>query len=65
MRRDQKRLHFEGLGLRHYVRGPFRAPRKGEYYISGAVAQGRKAKGTMRSPYRIATPIAKIIGEKP
>lgn len=56
-------MKFEGLGLRHYSRGPFRVPRKGEYFAQSG-KQATKAKEQTRAPRRIVTPIGDIIGEK-
>jgi hypothetical protein len=47
-----------GLGYRNFVKalwtGEKRAPRKGEWYLSGAVVEAYRAKGDMQTPYHIA-----------
>ena len=59
-----KIMHFEGLGLRHFSRGPFRIPKAGEYYgQAGRPATARKATAysKFKSPRRIVTPIGRIV----
>lgn len=52
----QKPVFFEGIGSHFYERGPFRPPRKGEFFLSGAVVAAYRASHDMTSPYRIAIP---------
>ncbi len=49
-------VFFEGMGCHFYERGEFRTPRKGEFYLSGAIVAAYRASHDMTSPYRIAIP---------
>lgn len=41
--------------------GEKRLPRKGEFYLSGAIIQAYEAKETLSTPYHIAVPV-EVIG---
>lgn len=49
-------VFFEDIGSHFYDLGLFRAPRKGEFYLSGAVVAAYRASHDMTSAYRIAIP---------
>lgn len=51
-------MEFEGLGLCFYNRGEFRAPKKGEYYLSGAIVTAWRAQAEFPADckYRIVVP---------
>lgn len=51
-------LNFEGIGRCFYSKGEFRAPRAGEFYLSGAVVAAYQAKSDFESAYRIVKPVA-------
>ena len=50
------RITFEGLGRAQYVNLGFRAPKKGEYYLSGAVVQAYKAPNDLGCAYHVVAP---------
>ena len=52
-------VKFEGLGRCFYQREGFRAPKKGEYYLSGAIVEAYLAPNDLSSPYHIVTPTYK------
>ena len=61
-------ISFEGLGPCFYTLGEFRPPRKGEFYLSGAVVQGWRAPNDLSTAYRIAIPTRhamEVKGHKP
>lgn len=48
----------DSLGVKHYflrgaMTGEFRCPKKGEWYLSGALPAAYKARNDMESPYYI------------
>jgi len=51
-------ISFEGLGPCFYSRGDFRAPRRGEFYASGAIVEGWRAPSDYPASarYRIIIP---------
>jgi hypothetical protein len=46
--------------LRCKATGEFRAPKKGEWYLSGAIPAGYKAPNDLSSPYHIARLVALV-----
>ena len=57
---SQKPVNFEGLKpLYFYESLGFRNPKKGEFYLSGAIPMGYMAKNDMSSPYHIIRPTYK------
>jgi hypothetical protein len=56
--RFNKVLNFEFLGPCYYTLGPIRKPRRGEYYLSGAIVQAYKAYHDIDINYQIVTPTA-------
>ena len=61
-----ERLHFEDLGgpstsphqrLRRYTRVGFRAPLRGEYYVSGAKPAAYRAPNDLTTAYLVVTPL--------
>jgi len=53
----QQPIEFEGLGLCFYEQErSFRAPRKGEYYLSGAIVQAYRAPNDLSTAFKIARP---------
>ena len=55
------KVTFEGLGRATPVRQGFRNPRKGEFYLSGAVVQAWKAPNDLGTPYHVVTPGADLV----
>jgi hypothetical protein len=51
-------VHFEGLGpgAFYYRKLGFREPKKGEFYLSGAVVQAWKAPNDLTTSYQIVEP---------
>lgn len=53
-------VHFEGLPTRrkftYRVMG-FRPPRRGEFYLSGAVVWAFRAPADLRTPYQVVEPL--------
>jgi len=52
-------INFEGLGLCYYERGEYRAPKAGEFYLSGAIVAAYRQSRDGRSPYQIVRPTFK------
>ncbi|NEI32159.1 hypothetical protein [Rhizobium ruizarguesonis] len=48
-------VHFEGMGFgRHrYRKLGFRQPKKGEFYLSGAIVQAYRAPNDLTTPYHV------------
>ena len=54
----QKPIAFEGLrGLFYYERVAYRPPRKGEYYLSGAIVAAWRAPNGLLAHYHIVRPL--------
>jgi hypothetical protein len=49
-------VEFEGLGLCFYERHGFRRPRRGEFYLSGAVTTAYRAPNDLDSCYTVVVP---------
>lgn len=54
-----KPVHFQDIGMCFYESGEFRAPVKGEFYLSGAIVQAWRAPNDLRAEYRIVRPTHK------
>lgn len=54
-----RKILFEHTGARHYwVRVlAFRPPKKGEYYLSGAIVTAYRAPNDLSTPYWVCEPI--------
>jgi len=48
--------------LRCEATGEFRAPKKGEWYLSGAIVEGYRAPADLNTPYHIAKLI--VVGQE-
>lgn len=60
----QSPITFEGMpGLYFYETGEFRAPRKGEYYLSGAVLAAYRAPNDLTTAYRVARPTYRAVSQ--
>ena len=55
------RIMFENLGRAEYDKIAFRNPRRGEYYLSGAVVQAYIAPNDLSSPYQVVKPRMKTL----
>lgn len=55
-------VHFEGLpGIAWtYKRDGFRNPRKGEFYLSGAIVAAYRAPNDLTTPYHVVIPVARV-----
>lgn len=55
----EKTIHFEGMGPGKwsYRRLGFRPPRKGEFYLSGAIVQAWRAPNDLGTPYHVVEPL--------
>ena len=51
-----KPVQFEGLGMCFYEAGPMRAPRRGEFYLSGAIVEAYRAPNDLGDVRRIVRP---------
>jgi hypothetical protein len=53
-------VHFEGRGFGkfHYRKLGFRPPKKGEFYLSGAIVQAYRAPNDLSTPYHVVEPTA-------
>lgn len=49
-------VNFEGLGLRYYRSEGRRKPRKGEFYLSGAIPAAYRAPADLMTEYRVVVP---------
>ncbi len=47
---------FERLGMCYYRTVEFRAPKSGEYFLSGAIVGAYKAANDMKTPYLVVVP---------
>ncbi|MGO7308822.1 hypothetical protein ACCS91_33745 [Rhizobium ruizarguesonis] len=59
-------VHFEGKGLgrHHYRKLGFRPPKKGEFYLSGAIVQAYRAPNDLTTPYHVVEatqPVFKLV----
>lgn len=52
----QKPIDFELLGMCFYEKIGKRMPRKGEYYLSGAIVQAYRAPNALTFEYQIVRP---------
>lgn len=53
----QRAIQFEGRkGLFEYTTQAFRPPKKGEYYLSGAIVAAYRAPNDLSSPYWVVVP---------
>lgn len=52
---------FEGLGPCYFERVAFRAPRKGEFYLSGAIVAAYRAPADLESRYHVVRPTFKAL----
>jgi hypothetical protein len=55
------KVQFEGLGRATPIRHGFRNPKRGEFYLSGAIVAAYKAPNDLSSPYHIVTPGADLV----
>ena len=51
-----KPCHFDKIGMCFYEAGDFRKPRKGEFYLSGAIVQAWRAPMDCLADYRVVRP---------
>lgn len=49
-------VHFERIGPCYYTLGDFRAPKRGEYYLSGAIVEAWRAPNDLDTEFRIVRP---------
>jgi hypothetical protein len=49
-------IHFEGIGLCFCHNREFREPRRGEYYLSGAIVAAHRAPNDLTTKYQIVVP---------
>lgn len=56
-------VHFEGIGDCFYLKDSFRHPRKGEFYLSGAVIQAYRAPNDLSSTYVVVIPTHHAVRE--
>jgi hypothetical protein len=54
-------IGFENLGFCFWEKVGFRAPRKGEYYLSGAIVAGWRAFSDMDFPYHVVKPTHRAV----
>lgn len=48
---------YANKGQRYIATGEFRAPKRGEFYLSGAIVQAYRAPNDLTSAYHIAKPV--------
>lgn len=53
------RVNFENLGTFAYERLGFREPRKGEFYLSGAIVSAWRAPNDLNTKYHVVAPIGR------
>jgi hypothetical protein len=54
-------LYFEHIGMCFYKLEKVRPPKKGEYYLSGAIVTGYQAPNDLSSSYQVAVPTHKAV----
>lgn len=52
-------VYFEQIGMCYYRRLGKRQPRRGEYYLSGAVVTAYRAPSDMSASYMVVTPVVR------
>lgn len=62
--RGQQVANFEGIGDCFYQHQGMRPPRKGEYYLSGAIVTAYRALADMSTPYQVVAPTTRAVRQR-